>query len=349
MLVVQLLLHSLAAPDSYTLATFGTSSSPKTVYNWFEQNDPVMGGSSVGNWSVVSDYGVFQGTVKNVSFLHAPGYCRVVSTVVGFHDVSSFIKGGIAVTFRTQILKYAGFKLAFSAVGTPEHHGGHEAEGMFKQSFQADPNAPAGVWQTAYLPFNGFSWDWSDFTGECSTIDPSDGYQHRCCSAANPGVCPTSKLLHAVDGFSIWSEGVGGEFQMDVQKIEAVLSGPGPPPGTVCAMDEYCCPDVNHCLSPSGITGARQACSAASDCAKGETCCPLTKMCVAIGGPCTPPPVCSSSEYCCPDAKHCLTPVHPGQFCSATVPGTQGSCSSSQICCPLTNECVAVGPACVAP
>ena len=82
------------------------SSSP-TFYKWSEQNDPVsqersllysagalnlwslqvMGGQSSGNFSVVEQgsesYGLFQGTVRNVSFLHAPGFCRFTTVFPG--------------------------------------------------------------------------------------------------------------------------------------------------------------------------------------------------------------------------------------------------------------------------
>merc|ERR1711998_85904 len=64
--------------SSLVLSTFGTDA-PTSKISWKEANDPVMGGQSQGNFSVVADHGVFQGTVKNVSFLHAPGFCQFTS------------------------------------------------------------------------------------------------------------------------------------------------------------------------------------------------------------------------------------------------------------------------------
>ena len=106
----------------------------------------------------------------------------------------------------------------------------------------------------------------------------------------------------------------------------------------------YCCPHAKRCLAP--IKG--KSCSAnATACAAiaGAVCCPLTKMCGIPGAPCESP--CDSKSYCCPEAKHCLTPVSPGTFCTGG--GTQGSCATGQLCCPLTAECVSVGAACVPP
>jgi hypothetical protein len=45
------------------------------TYEWTEQNDPVMGGRSSGNWSVVDDYGVFQGTTRIVPSLKGVCVC----------------------------------------------------------------------------------------------------------------------------------------------------------------------------------------------------------------------------------------------------------------------------------
>lgn len=111
---------------------------------------------------------------------------------------------------------------------------------------------------------------------------------------------------------------------------------------SACKKSEYCCPDAGHCLTPTKTSCAKDA----SVCSSSQVCCPMTKVCVTAGAACITP--CSDlGSYCCPDAKHCLTPVDPGTFC--TGPGTQGSCGSGQVCCPLTNECVKVGVACTPP
>ena len=103
-------------------------------------------------------------------------------------------------------------------MGASRHHGGHELVGSYKAGF----NVSAGTgWSKVSIPMDSFSSDWSDFTGECSTKDP-DGYQHKCCSTANPEVCPTAETLKVVDGFTIWAEGVAGVFRLDIDSISAV-------------------------------------------------------------------------------------------------------------------------------
>ena len=182
-----------------------------------------------------------------------------------------------------------------------------------------------------------FSWDWSDATGLCTTKD-SGGYQHHCCSKAEPKYCPTKAFLADVNTLQIWSEGVAGDFHLEIDWLGA--GDAAPPAAPVCETTEYCCPDAKACLTPTKTSCAADA----SACAAGQVCCPLTKICVLPGVPCVPPPVCKTSEYCCPDAKHCLTPTAPGKFCTGG--GAQGSCAASEVCCPLTFLCVKVGPAC---
>ena len=68
------------------------------------------------------------------------------------------------------------------------------------------------------VPFSSFSSDWSEYTGNCDTRDPS-GTQHACCSAATPSVCPTAAQLAQISGLQLWAEGVEGEFEMEVRRI----------------------------------------------------------------------------------------------------------------------------------
>jgi len=188
---------------------------------WREQDDPVMGGGSKGTWSVNDGYGVWQGAVTNVSFLGAPGFCSVKTVSLPSTDASAFIDGGVVLKVRSSTPDYMGFKLRFGPA--PQHHGGHGA-GSHAQPFKV-PASQNAEWQSVFLPFDGFSYDHSDYTGDCFTTDP-DGYQHVCCSAANPDVCPTSTQLQSIDIFNIYAEGVEGEFQMEVKEILAVTSAP---------------------------------------------------------------------------------------------------------------------------
>merc|ERR1719316_2670066 len=109
--------------------TRGQAAKSKTLISfpgpaWSENNDPIMGGQSHGNWSVVDNsFGRFQGTVKNVSFLHAPGFCRAMTISLMLQDASAFADGGLLLTARTSTPNYKGFKLSFGTPRTPKHHG----------------------------------------------------------------------------------------------------------------------------------------------------------------------------------------------------------------------------------
>ena len=109
----------------------------------------VMGGQSSGNFSVVEQgsesYGLFQGTVRNVSFLHAPGFCRFTTVFPGgkHENAAEFLEGGLKITLRERRgehhrgpgghgEQYQGFKVAVSSPGASHHHGGHELFGMYK-------------------------------------------------------------------------------------------------------------------------------------------------------------------------------------------------------------------------
>ena len=187
-----------------------------------------MGGQSSGNFSVVSDHAVFQGTVRNVSFLHAPGFCRAFTTSFMLQDASAYVDGGITITARSSTPAFKGFKLAIGAIGAPKHHGGHEMEGSYKAGFAIAKTYTLDSilggdddgWSTVYLPFTEFSSDWSDFSGECTTKDP-DGYQHKCCSKDAPEVCPNAKTLKLINNLALWAEGVEGDFHIEVKSIEA--------------------------------------------------------------------------------------------------------------------------------
>lgn len=197
------------ASAQLTLVSFDSNG-----YKWQEENDPVMGGESYGNFSVQNGTGLFQGEVKNVSFLYAPGFCQVLTTSLFKVDASNFT--AMALTVRSSTPDYAGFKFAFNAVGAPRHHGGHEATGSYKQNFVA-----TAEWSTVKLPMLNFSSDWSDYTGDCDTQDP-DGYQHQCCDPVTaPEVCPDAARLSQITGYSFWAEGHEGKYNLEIKTVVA--------------------------------------------------------------------------------------------------------------------------------
>jgi hypothetical protein len=96
------------------------------------------------------------------------------------------------------------------------------AETAFKAGFELPATASQGF-VTVRVPFSTFSVDTSEYTGRCDTTDPN-GLHHHCCSAAHPEVCPTAAHLRSLTGVSVWAEGVAGDFELELARIEA-----GPP------------------------------------------------------------------------------------------------------------------------
>ena len=120
--------------------------------------------------------------------------------------------------------------LVMMAHTAPLHHGNRSSMfGMYKADLSTAKSTTQGVgWTILRLPLTAFSSDWSDFTGECNTKDP-DGYQHKCCdynrSSGLPWKepCPTFVGLESIIGLSVWSEGVLGEFSIEIKSISIEL------------------------------------------------------------------------------------------------------------------------------
>jgi len=190
---------------------------------WSVMNDPVMGGQSHSTYIAKETVGNFTGLCAIVPFLKAPGFCKIATTHGWFEkprfaDASAFIDGALYLSVRTSTPSYKGYKVAFSAKNVTRPRPGMHHAGP---SFKADFSIAAGIdFQTIKIPFNHFSVDWSEFTGECSTKDPT-GEQHVCCSSEHPEVCPKDYHLAQLTGFEIWAEGVEGNFSIELQSIGA--------------------------------------------------------------------------------------------------------------------------------
>merc|ERR1719498_1166336 len=267
-----------------------------TTWTWKDLNDPVMGGQSESTWHINETLGaaVWDGETKIVPSLKAPGFCNAETT----NGLGVLTKANDAAGFTHLLLRvrstkpYTGFKVSFAAdTLNPQFS-------SYKSEFNVTRHD--GVWHTVAVPFENFSNDWSAYTGRCDTVDPN-GKKHKCCSKETPEVCPTDKNLADISQFGLWTEGVAGEFHIEVQWIRAGYGAGG------CADTEYCCPDAKHCLTPTKTsckdtdsyccpdakacltpTNPGVLCSGADDCASGEVCCPLTKLCVKPGDACDP-------------------------------------------------------------
>ena len=220
-----LALLSAAALSAPELRLLTYDSDPATGDRKFSvMNDPVMGGKSHSKFAVDAGVGTFEGTCAIVPFLHAPGFCKVSTEhpflkPARYADASRYLSGALYIEARSSTASYKGFKVEMLAknVTRPRPGGMHHSLPSFKADFTVPPG---NGFSTIRVPFNSFSVDWSDFTGECSTKDPT-GEQHVCCSTAHPEVCPKDYHLAKLTGFGIWAEGVEGAFAIELKSISA--------------------------------------------------------------------------------------------------------------------------------
>jgi len=133
---------------------------------------------------------------------------------------------------RSSTPEYAGFKVEFGAKGVPARRFGG---GSFKSDFKVKGTD----WQTVSVPFNTFSYDWSDFTAECDTKDPT-GTQHVCCSAKHPEVCPKAEYLKQITSLAVWAEGAAGDFHLEVKSIGAGAPALKATPPCHYLNNDYC-------------------------------------------------------------------------------------------------------------
>lgn len=202
------------------LVTFDKANT-KTFFSWGLTNDPVMGGVSNSTF-VISDtakIGVFDGTVRNVPSLKAPGFCNIETSnwFAEFNDISDCTH--IVVKARTTTPEYAGFKVSICADTYLPCQ-------FF--SYKANFNVTSTEFTWISIPLTDFSNDWSSYTGDCFTVDPN-GKQHYCCSENDQGLKPTkpevclrqANLAKGVKQVGIWSEGHAGDFHLEILAVGA--------------------------------------------------------------------------------------------------------------------------------
>jgi len=201
------------------LVTFDGGST--TTFKFHSLNDPVMGGISRGTWdvNVPEQFGIFNGTVKNVPSLHAPGFISAFARGK-YNDASMALGGDLVLRVRSSTSDYDGFRVSFSPKSLNAEYscagGGNIpfSNGCFKAHFTVPPHADDFV--DVYIPFTSFSDHWNPATGD-QTIP---------CSPEHPEVCPKESDLKHIRWMEIWAEGVAGDIHLEVQSISAVLDMP---------------------------------------------------------------------------------------------------------------------------
>jgi hypothetical protein len=179
------------------------------LYKWTDLNDPVMGGRSTSSFTVMPNeaVGIFNGTVRIVPQLKAPGFCNAEARpglAAPMPDASSTLAGGMVYTVKSTG-KLSAFKAAFGT-GLEFNFGSYKAD--FKV-----PND--GAFHKVYIPFSSFSNKWSPATGEPTTKCSDD-----------KSVCPTAKSLRTLGSVGIWAEGAAGDFHVVISSIAAVPTAP---------------------------------------------------------------------------------------------------------------------------
>ena len=207
-LATSMVVSTVAAKDYALISTFDGAA--RTTQKWHEVNDPVMGGQSSATFNVNDDLAIFNGTTRIVPSLKAPGFCNgETEGLQPFPDGSGF--DNVFIVARTTTPEYAGFKLSIA---------GRTLEPQFK-SYKANFNLTTSSttdFEVVNIPIKSFSKDWSAFTGDCDTKDPT-GVQHHCCSDEHPEVCADTKTFEKIEQIGLWSEGHAGDFHLEVKAI----------------------------------------------------------------------------------------------------------------------------------
>ena len=230
------------------LAALGNAQTPKVVISTFDgaagttqqwnlQNDPVMGGVSDSTFNISSSLLFWDGTVKNVPSLAAPGFCSVI-TKLGRNFPSAAGTNAAVLMVRTTTPEYAGFKISFAA---------NTLDPQFK-SYKANFNITQNnTWTQVVIPWAQFSNDWSPYTGNCDTKDPT-GVQHHCCSSAYPKVCITDKDLAAIEQIEIWAEGANSIDDLFVPLICTPTTSDIFTCFALLSVLFFCCVLYVHCM-----------------------------------------------------------------------------------------------------
>ena len=200
---------------SIPLVTF--DGAPGTTFKFYELNDPVMGGRSSGNWSVSGSTGVFQGTVRTVPSLSAPGFITAAADGKFADASAATANGALQLELRSSTSQYSGYRVSFasgSALPSFACAGGGSlpvSRGCFKANFSFGAAAP-GYWYNLTVPFSDFTDLWS----------PATGAPTKTC-AQDKSACVTAEKLKHIQRMQVWGEGVNGDVKLEIRSISAVM------------------------------------------------------------------------------------------------------------------------------
>jgi len=186
---------ALASATDVLLESF---SSP--AHKWAEKDDPVMGGQSSGTTTIADSMLHFNGTVRNVPSLSAPGFITSFSTDnKAWADVSHCNSLTMVMKSNTD---YAGYRVSFGNAHAVV------CKKFFAYGYKSPFKAPVGDFDSVTIPFANFSDCWDDATGNIITPCSQD-----------KRFCPSASALRNIETISIWGEGVNGDIDLEVQSI----------------------------------------------------------------------------------------------------------------------------------
>lgn len=170
-------------------------------HRWFPLNDPVMGGQSKSTVNVQNDLGVFEGEVKDVSFLGAPGFIKMETRGGNFPNVSMCKALRINLKSRND---YNGIRVT---LGT--HHA--DTAQPYVRGYKAHiVNAPMNKFGDVVVKFSEFSDNWDPKTGNI-IVSCQENVKH----------CVDETTLEDFTTFSFMGEGVDGKVHLEIKSIDA--------------------------------------------------------------------------------------------------------------------------------
>lgn len=170
------------------------------MHSWYALTDPVMGGQSIGSATAADGIGVFDGQVRTVPSLNAPGFIAMQTRDGFWPDLTSC--KGLKITALSSN-SYNGFKVSF---GTAHVTGNSPYARGYKAPFTPGIHQYTDV----SIPFTAFSDDWDAATGEI-LVSCQDDKEY----------CPDDDTLHTLKRFEIMAEGVNGSIDLKLKYITA--------------------------------------------------------------------------------------------------------------------------------
>ena len=189
------------ATGKITLSTFDGNKA--TTQPWRATNDPVMGGLSDSFVKITNGVLSWNGQVRVVPKLHAPGFCT--ATTGGYHqqpdkfpDISA--AEGLLVTARNKLASgLSSFKVSMqTSVNSGERYGGFE--GYFNTTVTQE-------FKTYFVPFSAMA-------------PMGEGGKPE-------GAAPSKRQLAAITGLGFNQDGTAGKFELEVKEIAAGSPGGG--------------------------------------------------------------------------------------------------------------------------